>query len=318
MARSPIASARARVIVVVAGARRSRFWSAAHWTTGWAFTALICAGGFLLQSTLPVNVTFRPATGAGQRGNRVVADDGLRAGAAARCWRRWSAYSATRRIEPRAAGHGGCPAARGGGGGCDSRPGRPIRAFGRSKRSEPIVQYARLCRCPATRDTRTSATRSARGRSSPAIKILIIANVAAFLLSSIVPSVIERLGLSAGGGVRTARDLAAGHLHVPARRDRSPAVQHARRSGCSAPSSSGRGARDFSRSTTSSAVSGAAVTTLLWAISPLPFADAASITRSTIGASGAIYGVLLAYAHVLPAPAALLYFMFPVPARYTS
>ncbi len=49
------------------GPRRVIVWSlvlavpflvGAHWTTGWGFTALICAGGFLLQSTLPVNVTF--------------------------------------------------------------------------------------------------------------------------------------------------------------------------------------------------------------------------------------------------------------------
>jgi MFS transporter, FSR family, fosmidomycin resistance protein len=49
------------------GPRRVIIWSlvssvpflvGAHWTTGWAFTALISIGGFLLQSTLPVNVTF--------------------------------------------------------------------------------------------------------------------------------------------------------------------------------------------------------------------------------------------------------------------
>jgi FSR family fosmidomycin resistance protein-like MFS transporter len=49
------------------GPRRLIVWSlvsavpflvGAHWTTGWTFVALICIGGFLLQSTLPVNVTF--------------------------------------------------------------------------------------------------------------------------------------------------------------------------------------------------------------------------------------------------------------------
>jgi MFS family permease len=30
----------------------------AQWTSGWMFVALISVGGFLLQSTLPVNVTF--------------------------------------------------------------------------------------------------------------------------------------------------------------------------------------------------------------------------------------------------------------------
>jgi MFS transporter, FSR family, fosmidomycin resistance protein len=49
------------------GPRRVIIWSlvssvpflvGAHWTTGWAFVGLISLGGFLLQSTLPVNVTF--------------------------------------------------------------------------------------------------------------------------------------------------------------------------------------------------------------------------------------------------------------------
>jgi len=49
------------------GPRRVIVWSLvcsvpflvlAHWTTAWTFTALISVGGFLLQSTLPVNVTF--------------------------------------------------------------------------------------------------------------------------------------------------------------------------------------------------------------------------------------------------------------------
>jgi len=49
------------------GPRRVIIWSlvssvpflvGAHWTSGWVLTALISIGGFLLQSTLPVNVTF--------------------------------------------------------------------------------------------------------------------------------------------------------------------------------------------------------------------------------------------------------------------
>jgi FSR family fosmidomycin resistance protein-like MFS transporter len=34
------------------------FFVAAHWTTGWSFALLVSAGAFMLQSTLPVNVTF--------------------------------------------------------------------------------------------------------------------------------------------------------------------------------------------------------------------------------------------------------------------
>ncbi len=32
--------------------------STAHWTSGWGFAILVSIGAFLLQSTLPVNVTF--------------------------------------------------------------------------------------------------------------------------------------------------------------------------------------------------------------------------------------------------------------------
>jgi membrane associated rhomboid family serine protease len=60
---------------------------------------------------------------------------------------------------------------------------------------------------------------------------------------------------------------------------------------------------------------GAAATSLLWALSPLPFADEIYNTL-TIGASGAGYGVLLAYAMYFPHRTIYLYFVFPIPARY--
>ena len=43
---------------VVAGRSRCRFWRYAPMQTGWTFVAVVSLGGFLLQSTLPVNVTF--------------------------------------------------------------------------------------------------------------------------------------------------------------------------------------------------------------------------------------------------------------------
>jgi len=59
---------------------------------------------------------------------------------------------------------------------------------------------------------------------------------------------------------------------------------------------------------------GAAVTTLL--VSILPFGFARAIYESvTVGASGAIYGLLLAYAMAYPHRPIYLYFLFPVPAR---
>ena len=60
---------------------------------------------------------------------------------------------------------------------------------------------------------------------------------------------------------------------------------------------------------------GAALTTLLLSFTPLPFAD--QLYRSvTIGASGAVYGVLLAYARYFPHRPIYLYFVFPIPAKY--
>ena len=60
---------------------------------------------------------------------------------------------------------------------------------------------------------------------------------------------------------------------------------------------------------------GAAVTTL--ACSFLPFAFANQLYYSlTIGASGAVYGILLAYARYFPHRPIMLYFVFPIPAKY--
>ena len=60
---------------------------------------------------------------------------------------------------------------------------------------------------------------------------------------------------------------------------------------------------------------GAALTTLVLSLTPLPFAD--ELYHSlTIGASGAVYGVLLAYALYFPHRPIYLYFVFPIPAKY--
>ena len=60
---------------------------------------------------------------------------------------------------------------------------------------------------------------------------------------------------------------------------------------------------------------GAAVLTLLWSISPLPGADSIYVS-AIVGASGAIYGVLLAYAMYFPHRTVYMYFVFPLEARY--
>ncbi|HAK54312.1 MAG: rhomboid family intramembrane serine protease [Vicinamibacterales bacterium] len=60
---------------------------------------------------------------------------------------------------------------------------------------------------------------------------------------------------------------------------------------------------------------GAAATVLIWALLPMPGADQ-MYAIPTIGASGAIYGVLLAFALYYPDRPIYMYFLFPVPAKY--
>jgi len=60
---------------------------------------------------------------------------------------------------------------------------------------------------------------------------------------------------------------------------------------------------------------GAGLTQILLGFVPLSFA-ANFYYQSTIGASGAIFGLLLAYALYFPHRPILMFFLFPVPARY--
>jgi membrane associated rhomboid family serine protease len=60
---------------------------------------------------------------------------------------------------------------------------------------------------------------------------------------------------------------------------------------------------------------GAAVITMLFAL--LPFAAAEQLRGAVvIGASGAIYGLLVAYAYYYPDRPILMFFLFPIPAKY--
>jgi membrane associated rhomboid family serine protease len=60
---------------------------------------------------------------------------------------------------------------------------------------------------------------------------------------------------------------------------------------------------------------GAGLITVLWTLSPLPYAETLAYSI-VIGASGAIYGVLLAYGMYFPHRVILLFLLFPVQARY--
>jgi membrane associated rhomboid family serine protease len=60
---------------------------------------------------------------------------------------------------------------------------------------------------------------------------------------------------------------------------------------------------------------GAAITTLLLSWMPMPAFEALYYSL-TVGASGAVYGILLAFALYFPYRPILLMFVFPVPAKY--
>jgi membrane associated rhomboid family serine protease len=60
---------------------------------------------------------------------------------------------------------------------------------------------------------------------------------------------------------------------------------------------------------------GAALLTAVWGLSPLPFNESIYY-GAVVGASGAIYGVLLAYGLSFPNRSIYMYFVFPVQAKY--
>jgi membrane associated rhomboid family serine protease len=60
---------------------------------------------------------------------------------------------------------------------------------------------------------------------------------------------------------------------------------------------------------------GAAITTLIVSVLPLDLA-AQVFYATTVGASGAIYGLLLAYAYYYPDRPILMFLLFPIPAKY--
>lgn len=152
------------------------------------------------------------------------------------------------------------------------------------------------------------------GGLSPAIKILLIVNVVAYLVSLVVPTMVLVLGLSPRA---VFEQLAVyqlvsymflhgdiGHLLVNMLGLWMFGTELERT----------WGTRFFTKYYFVTGI-GAGVITLLWAMSPLPYAQ--SINYSVvIGASGAIYGVLLAYAMYFPHRTVYMYFVFPLQAKY--
>jgi len=162
--------------------------------------------------------------------------------------------------------------------------------------------------------TSTFAYSFGPGPLTPAIKVLIATNVAAFLLALVAPAITLLLGLRPADVVErsylwqpvTYMFLHGGIFHILFNMLAlwMFGVELERM----------WGSRYFTKFYFV-AGGGAALTTLILSLTPLPFADRFYYSL-TIGASGAVYGVLLAYALYFPHRPIYLYFVFPIPAKY--
>lgn len=155
------------------------------------------------------------------------------------------------------------------------------------------------------------------GQMTPAVKMLVIVNVLAYLAASIVPQMILRLGLvpqAVFGELAIWQVVTYMFLHQPL-----PAIGHLLFNMLTlwmfgTELERTWGTRFFVKYYFITGV-GAAATVLLWSISPLPGADS-MYYQVTIGASGAIYGILLAYAMYFPHRQIYLYMLIPIQAKY--
>jgi membrane associated rhomboid family serine protease len=149
---------------------------------------------------------------------------------------------------------------------------------------------------------------------TPAIKMLIVANIAAFVVSWFVPEVMLFLGLRVAdviGGMRLWQPVTymflhggIGHILFNMLALWMFGVELERM----------WGSKFFLKYYFVCGL-GAAATTALLSFVPLAVFDNL-YTALTVGASGAIYGVLLAYALYFPNRPIYIYFIFPIPAKY--
>jgi membrane associated rhomboid family serine protease len=168
-----------------------------------------------------------------------------------------------------------------------------------------------MARYPNSRDVTYSF---GPGRLTPAIKILIVVNVAAFLASLAVPQMLLALGVVPAAVFErgTVWQLVSymflhggvGHVLFNMLALWMFGTELEQR----------WGTRFFTKYYFVTGV-GAAIITLLWSLSPLPYADQLYYSVM-IGASGAVYGVLLAYALTYPNRPIYMYLVFPIPAKY--
>ena len=152
------------------------------------------------------------------------------------------------------------------------------------------------------------------GPLTPAIKAIVIANAAAFLVTLIVPELTLRFGLRPAdifGRLHvwqpiTYMFLHAGIFHILFNMLAlwMFGVELERM----------WGSRFFAKYYFVCGI-GAAMTTVLLSFVPGSFGQQLYYSL-TIGASGAVYGILLAYALYFPNRPILLYFIFPIPAKY--
>ena len=152
------------------------------------------------------------------------------------------------------------------------------------------------------------------GPLTPAIKALVAANIAAFLLAAVFPAITLRLGLRPADVVGslalwqpvTYMFLHGGIFHILFNMLAlwMFGVELERM----------WGSRYFLKFYFVAGI-GAALTTLILSFTPFAFANQL-YNSLTIGASGAVYGVLLAYARYFPHRPIMLYFVFPIPAKY--
>lgn len=152
------------------------------------------------------------------------------------------------------------------------------------------------------------------GPVTPAIKILIAVNVVAFVATILMPAITLRLGLRPAdvlGQLQiwqpiTYMFLHAGFFHILFNMLTlwMFGVELERM----------WGSRFFTKFYFVSGI-GAALTTLLLSFVPGSFGNELYYSL-TVGASGAIYGVLLAYALYFPNRPIYMYLLFPIPAKY--
>ena len=156
------------------------------------------------------------------------------------------------------------------------------------------------------------------GPLTPAVKAIILANVAMFLAEFVIQrtagiSLNDVLGLRPVAVSAGAPGVAARQLHVPARWRVPHSVQHARAVDVRRRAGANVGQPIFHqvlfrhRHRRRSCA---------YSREPDSVRERAAYVLPTVGASGAIYGILLAYAMYFPNRPICMYFVFPIPAKY--